>query len=98
MMNKINYTYKLYKPSSVFIILLLIIGVVEALIMFLLPLVLPDTSDFLRNLADSIFLALFSAPFIWVLIIRPLRDAAKTMAGVITDISEQKRLSDEVNR
>ena len=98
MMNKINYTYELYKPSTVFIILLLIIGVVETLIMFLLPLLLPDTSDFLRNLADSIFLALFSAPFIWVLIVRPLRDAANTMAGVVTDVMEQKRLSDEVNR
>src|SRR6185369_13236136 len=98
MMNKINYTHKLYKPSTVFIILLLIIGVIEALIMFLLPLVLPDTPDFLRDLADSIFLALFSSPFIWLLIVRPLRDAAKTMEGVVTDVTEQKRLSDEVNR
>jgi len=96
--SKINYTYKHYKPSTVFIILLLIIGVVEALIMLLLPLLLPDTSDFMRYLVDSVFLALFSAPFIWVLIVRPLQDAAKIMAGVVTDITEQKRLGDEANR
>jgi len=65
------------------VILLLIIFVLEFLVMSLLPLVLPDIQGYLQTLADSFFLALFSAPLIWLLIARQLR-----MEAFITEQKE----------
>jgi diguanylate cyclase (GGDEF)-like protein/PAS domain S-box-containing protein len=76
-MNKPDYPPpKFANPFSILITLLLIIFALETVVMFLLPLVLSNTQGYLQNLADSFFLAVLSAPFIWFLIARPLRMAA----------------------
>lgn len=67
----------LSKPLHLFILLLLIISLAEILIMFLLPFVLPSaTSEWFRNVADALLLAPLIGPFLWWLIVRPLRIAA----------------------
>jgi diguanylate cyclase (GGDEF)-like protein/PAS domain S-box-containing protein len=60
--------------------------------MFLLPIVLPDAPELIRDLVDALSLAALSAPFIWLLIARPLRNAAliemnrtKTVMETIVD-------------
>ena len=63
-------------PFGILIALLLIIFVLETVVMTLLPFVLPHTHGYLQSLADAFFLAILSAPFIWLLIARPLRLAA----------------------
>ena len=85
-------TCRLLKPSTIFVTLLLIIFSIEAIIMFLLPIVLPDAPKLIRDLADALSLAALSAPFIWLLIARPLRNAAliemnrtKTVMETIVD-------------
>lgn len=68
---------KFPKPLQQYTLLLIIISLVEILIMFLLPFVLPSgTPEYIQNLADALFLTILSGPFIWWLIARPLRNAA----------------------
>jgi len=67
---------KLSSPTTVFITLLLIISVIETLLMFVLPFVFPENNNHLQDFADAFFLAALSAPFIWMIIARPLRSAA----------------------
>jgi diguanylate cyclase (GGDEF)-like protein/PAS domain S-box-containing protein len=71
----IPYCY-LPKPFTIFVPLLLIIFVIEKVITPLLPPVLPVPYGFIRDLVDALFLTLLIAPFIWVLVARPLRMAA----------------------
>lgn len=58
--------------------LMLITFVTETLVMFLLPHLLPNTQGPMLNFADSLLLTALSAPFIWWLIVRPLRSHAMT--------------------
>jgi len=85
-------TYRLLKPSTILVILLLTIFSLEVIIMLLLPIVLPDAPDIIRDLADALSLAVLCAPFIWLIIARPLRNAAliemnrsKTVMETIVD-------------
>jgi len=57
--------------------LLLTIFVIEACIMFILPYLVPNDLGVLRDLADAILLSMLSAPFIWLLVARPLRAAVE---------------------
>ena len=83
---------KLPKPLHLFASLLLVIFVLETLIMIFLPFVLPDTTTYFGDFADSFLLAVLSAPFIWWLVARPLRNLAmaeftrtKAVLGSIAD-------------
>ena len=83
---------KLPKPLHLFASLLLVIFVLETLIMIFLPFVLPDTTTYLGDFTDSFLLAVLSAPFIWWLVARPLRNLAmaeftrtKAVLGSIAD-------------
>ena len=66
-----SHTRRICNVSGGFGTLLLIIFTIETLVMFLLPHILPDTHGSLGNFADSLLLALFSAPFIWWLAAGP---------------------------
>ncbi len=63
------------RPAAVIAKLLLTVFAIETVIMFTLPLLLP-ADGLLRDFADSLCLALFSAPVIWWLSARPLQVAA----------------------
>lgn len=81
---------KIPTPVHLFATLLLIISAVEILVMFLLPLVVPSTNSYLQNFADAFFLAILSAPFIWILVAGPLRSAA------MNEISRTKALLEHI--
>ncbi|TAL18080.1 EAL domain-containing protein [bacterium] len=58
--------------------LLLIIMVAESIVMVLLPHLVEQDSVYLSSLGDSALLATLSAPFIWRLIVMPIRTEALT--------------------
>ncbi len=49
--------------------------VAEAVVMFVLPIILPDVSSNVEAVADAALLTLVTAPVIWWLVIRPLQGA-----------------------
>ncbi|MBI2353667.1 MAG: EAL domain-containing protein [Deltaproteobacteria bacterium] len=69
---------KLPKPSALFATLLLITFTIDGLVHFFLPFMVPDSRKYLQSVSDSFLLATLSAPFIWWLIVRPLRKLAVT--------------------
>jgi PAS domain S-box len=69
------YLTKLAKPVHVFLLLLLVIICAEACIMYTLPL-FATRSARARSFLDCSLLAVFAAPFIWTLIVGPMRQAA----------------------
>lgn len=74
----INRKPSLAKHFHIFITMSLIIFLLESLVMFILPLLFPDTNNSLQNFADAFILSVLSAPFTWLLIARPLRTDAQT--------------------
>ncbi len=73
-------TARVVSPIRLFVLLLAVLFIAEAVIMFTLPLLFPDSETLLANFADSLLLIILSSPFIWVLIVQPLRNAVKTEA------------------
>ena len=71
-----NITGKLPTLQHLLITQLVVIGAVETLVHFYLPLVIPDTYKAYQGIADALLLSLISAPFIWAIIARPMRAAA----------------------
>lgn len=69
-------TAKFPKPTTIFFVILSVIFTIEAVLMFLLPVVLPSNDNHIQDLADSFLLSLLSAPFIWFFVVRPLQAAA----------------------
>ena len=64
-------------PATILTRVLLIVFFAEAVVMFILPVLLPDdTSDPIRAAVDSTLLTLISAPILWWAIIGPLRGTA----------------------
>ena len=73
-------TARAVSPLRLFGLLLVVLFVAEAVIMFALPFLfhIPETP--LANFADSLLLITLSAPFIWILIVQPLRTAVNAEA------------------
>lgn len=79
-------TAKAISPFRLFFLLLLVLFIVEAIIMFILPLLFPGPDTLLANVADALLLVTLSAPFLWILIVQPLRTAVAreaTWAGAL---------------
>ncbi len=81
-------TSNLDSPLRLFTMLLIILFIAEAIIMFTLPLFFPRPVDPVENFADSVLLIILSAPFIWILIVRPLRNALETETTWATALLE----------
>ncbi len=62
-------------PTKLILTVLAIVFLVEALVMLLLPL-LPVSSPLAASVANALMLVLFSTPFLWWLVVRPLRSVA----------------------
>ncbi|MCM0083041.1 PAS domain S-box protein [Geomonas sp. Red32] len=96
--------YKRFQPLMVFAILMVVIFLVEALIMLLLPHLLLGEPEYYQDLADASLLAVLCAPFLWLMIIRPLRAAAMdevTQATLLVQnmesaVSEQAEFSSQL--
>lgn len=84
-----KFTVRVTSPLRLFVLLLTVLFVAEAIIMFLLPILFPIPDSPLVNFADSLILITLSAPFIWVLIVQPLRNAVKTEVSWATALLER---------
>lgn len=79
-------TARAISPFRLFFLLLLVLFIVEAIIMFILPFFFTDPDTFLANVVDALLLVTLSAPFLWILIVQPLRTAVAreaTWAGAL---------------
>lgn len=89
--------YSTQNPAIVFIKLLTIVFVSEAAVMFLLPLFLSrSATSVVEALVDSCLLTLISGPLLWLVIIGPLRAAAKAeqmevIAQLATGVAHELR-------
>lgn len=81
-------TSEVISPLRLLACILLVLFIAEAIIMFTLPLFFHSPLDPLENFVDSILLILISAPFLWLLIIRPLRTIAESKAAWATALLE----------
>ncbi|GFO53483.1 hypothetical protein GMSM_04900 [Geomonas sp. Red276] len=66
----------LNRPSQVFVRLLIVMAVIEAGIMYLLIPFVPDSVP--KVLLDALLLPALAAPFVWSVIVHPLRSVAAT--------------------
>ena len=90
-------TIKIMSPLRLLITLLLVIFVLETMIMLLLPHILPYMRGIDVEFVDSLSLAILSAPFIWFLVARPLRNAAVTeVARSDVLLEEQKEFAESL--
>ncbi len=69
---------RVWKPATYFVAVLAIIFTAEALVMYVLALVLPPIDDMhFEAFMDASMLTVLTAPILWWLLIKPLRQAAK---------------------
>ncbi len=82
----------IWKPLTYFVAILVIIFVCETAVMFLLPCILPSDADStLEAIVDSTMLTILSAPVLWILLIRPLRDAARNVSTWFMAVIDQSQ-------
>ena len=60
-------------PLRLFFLVLAIVFLAEAAVMFVLPALLPGADYVTTSVADALILSILVAPFLWWLIVRPLR-------------------------
>jgi len=86
----------IYSIFRIYVTILGIIFLVEAGVMFILPVLLPpDVTDWVEAGADVSLMSLFSAPLIWWLVIRPLRTYAKLEVQSQKLVQEQAEIAHE---
>ena len=67
---------RVLSPLRVLLTVLVVVSLTEVVVMFLLPELLPGAPPFVQALEDGGLLTLLSAPFLWWLVVRPLRNVA----------------------
>jgi PAS domain S-box-containing protein len=70
---KISLTDLLLTPLKLFVLLLFLVFLMDLLQELLTPYLFPDTYQVSGKLVDSFLTTLFTAPFIWWFVVRPLR-------------------------
>ena len=60
-------------PLRLFFLVLAIVFLAEAAVMFVLPALLPGADYVTTSAVDALILSILVAPFLWWLIVRPLR-------------------------
>ncbi len=79
MMNQSGSPVSIPSHLRLFLIVLAIVFLAEAVVMSVLPLLFPASEDsFLATLTDALMLVLLISPFLWRLIVIPLRTSAIT--------------------
>jgi diguanylate cyclase (GGDEF)-like protein/PAS domain S-box-containing protein len=68
-------------PLRVLLTVLAVVSLAEVAVMFLLPKLLPSAPPIFQALEDAGLLTLISSPFLWWLVVRPLRNVA-TAEGI----------------
>jgi len=67
---------KLPTLRHLFVTQLMLTCMVETLVHFFMPLMIPDTQKVYQGIADALLLSVVTAPFVWAIIARPLRAVA----------------------
>ena len=80
---------RVVSPLRLIVSLLVVLFIAEALIMYTLPLFFHTSIVFVDNFADSVMLILISAPFLWILIGRPLHSTAKEIERLNVSLAER---------
>lgn len=85
-------------PLCLFISLLVVVFCMETVMMIFLPRLLPSTSSIVRTFADSFFLTLFIAPFLYILILRELKDRRRVEKAMENRSRELARSNAELEQ
>jgi len=81
-------------PLRVLLVTLGVVFVADVLVMFLLPVLLPGARQLSGALADACMLTVLVVPFLWWVIVRPLRKTAITeMARSEASLSQAQRVA-----
>ena len=67
---------KLPTLRHLFVTQLMLTCIVETLVHFFMPLMIPDSHKAYQGIADALLLSVVTAPFVWAIIARPLRAVA----------------------
>jgi signal transduction histidine kinase len=91
-----------FHPFRLLILILVSVFTVEACVMALLPLLVPDGHKRIEALVDACLLTLVLAPFLWHLLIAPLRRLAEARAHLLRQIisaqeAERKRIARDLH-
>ena len=76
MITRKAFTGKLPSLWHLFATQLMITCIVETLVHFFMPLIIPDSRKVYQGIADALLLSVATAPFVWAIIARPLRAVA----------------------
>ena len=87
MKSKQKEIFKTTYPLHLLVRILAVLFIAEAMIMFTLPLFFHSEIDPVANFADSVMLILISAPFLWLLIARPLHMNAQHIEQLNVNIA-----------
>ena len=91
-------TSEVISPLRLLACLLIVIFFAEAIIMFTLPLFFYSQVDPVENFADSGLLILISTPFLWFLIVRPLRNTAEEIKRLNVSLAARAADLEDANR
>ena len=94
----IGETSKFISPLRLLACLLIALFFAEAIIMFTLPLFFHSQVDLVENFADSVLLVLIITPFLWFLIVRPLRNNAEEIKRLNVGLAARAADLEDANR
>jgi len=98
-------------PLRIFLVTLTVVFVAEVLIMFLLPVLMPGVQGPASALADGCMLTVLVVPFLWWIIVRPLRKAREELEkrvcertldlitaneALLAEVAERQRIEEDL--
>src|SRR3972149_1000665 len=93
MPTKNNLEFGKVRPLRLFLIILGVLFTIEAIVMFVLPFIIPPESTVtLGAVIDACLLTVVLAPMLWFLIVRPLQNLAATRQRLLAQaLSAQEK-------